>query len=49
MIIKHIFVHHLTSFYLKRYTCVDATPHIIRTCRNLVKAEIDDVIQKKFL
>ena len=27
---------------------IDATPYIMRTCRNLVKAEIDDIIRKKF-
>lgn len=51
MINKHVFIHHLTSFYITSYTfvqCVGAAPHVMRTCINLVMAEIDEVIHKKF-
>ena len=51
MINKHVFIHHLTSFYITSYTfvqCVDVAPHVMRMCRNLVMAEIDEVIHKKF-
>ena len=44
---KHIFIHHLTRFYLKHYTFVitslDAATRYV-----LVKAEIDDILRKKF-
>ena len=47
MMNKHIFIHHLTRFYLKHYTFVitslDAATRYV-----LVKAEIDDILRKKF-
>ena len=49
MIDMHIFIQCLNSFYQTTYTldlCVDAAPHVIRTCRYLVMALADDIIRE---
>ena len=48
MINQHIFIHYQTRFlFYKVHICTNA-PQVMRTCRNLVMAEIDVVIRKKF-